>query len=101
MNLSPSTKSPALVCLDAPSVGNWRSDVMPVTVLNEASDLHARVAWCWSTAQELVSLADLLSESSNDDTRLTASFFARHLAPLATMLDILGTATSLHTSVEE
>lgn len=85
--------APKLLRLDMGHNRNWDLDAGPVAVLNEASTLHERVAYCWGLAQQLVELSAMLSESTDEGVASAASLYYNQLTPLANMLDHLGDCT--------
>lgn len=91
--------SPALVIppeplrLDSRHNDNWNVDAAPVAILNEASTLHERIAYCWDLAYQLQDLSMFLNESENSDVARVSGLFTRQLLPLVEMLNHLGSNT--------
>lgn len=85
--------SKAPLRLDAGNNTNWQVDAKPVAILNEASTLHERIAYCWGLANALQDLACFLNESQCSDVSRVAGLFFNQTAPLVEMLSHLGSAT--------
>ncbi|CAN5192429.1 hypothetical protein BH10PSE16_BH10PSE16_42840 [soil metagenome] len=81
--------------LDARNNTNWNIDAQPVAILNEASTLHERLAYCFGLAASIQDLAELLCESKSEGVVITAGFFVNRMAPLVAMLERLGNDTHL------
>lgn len=81
--------------LDAWNTNNWHIDAQPVAILNEASTLHERVAYCHGLASGIQDLAELLYESDSDGVARAAGFFFSQIVPLVTMLERMGSDTYL------
>ncbi|MFZ3141161.1 hypothetical protein [Polaromonas sp.] len=84
-----------LLRLDMGHNTNWRRDAAPVAILNEASTLHERIAYCWGLAQQLLDLSEFLHDSQDPSVARVSGLFSNHLTPLANMLDHLGDSTRL------
>ena len=87
--------STAPLRLDAGHNTNWNVDAKPVAILNEASTLHERVAYCWGLASALHDLSSFLNESQSFDVARVSGLFFNHLAPLGEMRDRLGSDTRM------
>ena len=88
--------STALIRLDAGQNDNWCTDAGPVAVLNLASTLHERIAYCWGAASDLQQLSELLvNQGSSSEVDRLACLFLNQLKPLVGMLECLGTDTRL------
>lgn len=72
---------------------NWSPNAGPVAILNEASTVHERIAYCWGLSMEMLELAELLGDSSDDSVVRVASLFSNHLRPLVSMLSNFGDGT--------
>jgi len=79
--------------LDAWTTNNWNVDAQPVAVLNEASTLHERVAYCHGLASGIQDLAELLYDSNSEGVARAAGFFFSQIVPLVAMLERLGADT--------
>lgn len=88
-------KSPCIapLRLDAWATDNWSFDAQPVAILNEASTLHERVAYCHGLAHGMQKVAELLYESNSEGVASTAGFFFSQIAPLVAMLERMGSDT--------
>ena len=64
------------LCLDAWSTNNWNLDAQPVAILNEASTLHERVAYCHGLAHGMQKVAELLYENDSEGVASAAGFFS-------------------------
>ena len=82
--------------LDSRNSANWKVDAQPVAILNEASTLHERLAYCWGLACGLQELSEFLCESTSADVARTSGFFTNQIAPLVAMLERLGADTHLN-----
>lgn len=71
---------------------NWLGDV-PVAILNEASSMHDRIAFCWAAAEHLRAIAGQFTLSSNEDVSEVGSIFLSELEPLTSLLNRLGEDT--------
>ena len=85
--------STALIRLDAGHNSNWSIGAKPVAILNEASTLHERVAYCWGMANDLQDLSFLLVNQNDSDISRLAGLFLNQIKPLVVMLEDLGTIT--------
>lgn len=81
--------------LDARNNTNWNSSAQPVAILNEASTLHERVAYCYGLANGIHELSMILCESQSVDMARIAGFFTNQIAPLVEMLERMGADTRL------
>jgi hypothetical protein len=88
------SKSSNALRLDSWSSTNWNVDAQPVAILNEASTLHERIAYCWGLSNDLLDLSAFLNEhQSSEISRVSGLFFDR-ISVLTDMLDHLGDETS-------
>jgi hypothetical protein len=81
--------------LDAGHNTNWQVEAKPVAILNEASTLHERIAYCWGLANAMQDLACFLNESECSDVRRVSGLFFNQTAPLVKMLDHMGSETDM------
>ena len=81
--------------LDGCATDNWAFDAQPVAILNEASTLHERVAYCHGLASAMQQLAELLYDSNSEGVARAAGRFFSRLVPLVTMLERMGADTCL------
>ena len=65
---------------------NWSGGV-PVAILNEASSMHDRIAYCWAAAAHMKEIAGLLSAIDGDDLSRVGSIFFTELEPLVSLLE--------------
>lgn len=86
--------TPEMIRLDASHNTNWRIDAGPVAVLNPASTLHDRIAYCWGLAAQLHDLSQFLNESDTPEVRRVSSTFFCQLVPLVAVLERLGSDTN-------
>lgn len=88
-------KNPCIapLCLDAWSTNNWHFDAQSVAILNEASTLHERVAYCHGLAHGLQKVAELLYENDSEGVASAAGFFYSQITPLVAMLERMGADT--------
>ncbi|CAM3757230.1 hypothetical protein [Polaromonas hydrogenivorans] len=82
--------------LDARNNTNWNIDAQPVAILNEASTLHERLAYCWGLARGIEDLSELLCGSKSEDVARTSGFFTNQIAPLVAMLERMAADTRLN-----
>ena len=87
--------STALLRLDSGQNDNWCTNAGPVAILNPASTLHERIAYCWAVANDLQALSELLSLSREPDLSRMACLFLNQVKPLVEMLECLGTDTRM------
>lgn len=87
--------STAPLRLDAGHNTNWQVDAQPAAILNEASTLHERIAYCWGLANAMHDLACFLSESERSDVRRVSGMFTNQTAPLLSMLEHLASETDM------
>ncbi|ABM36282.1 hypothetical protein [Polaromonas naphthalenivorans] len=85
--------STAPLRLDSGYSNNWKPSVQPTAILNEASTLHERVAYCWGLAAHLHELSSLLHEHQSSDIARVSGLFYDQITPLVDMLDRLGDDT--------
>lgn len=80
--------------LDAGHNCNWENDAGPVAILNDASTLHERVAFCWAMASDIQEMAELFStRSENTDITRVCALFMNQIRPLVAMLEHIGSST--------
>lgn len=80
--------------LDSGHSGNWNCDAGPVAILNDASTLHERVAYCWGIANDIQGLAELFTlQRENTDLARVCGVFMNQLRPLVAMLEHMGSST--------
>lgn len=87
--------STAPLRLDAGYSANWKPSAGPVAILNEASTLHERVAYCWGLAAHLQELSNLFHEHRSSDIARVSGLFYDQITPLVDMLHRLGDDTRL------
>lgn len=85
--------APTSLRLDHGHNQNWQTDAVAVAVLNEASTVHERIAYCWGLAVDLLELSELLADSNDDTVVRVVSRYANHLHPLVAVLTNLGDST--------
>ena len=85
----------ARIRLDAGQNDNWCTDAAPVAVLNLASTLHERIAYCWGMANDLKELSSLLINQDDPAVSRLAALFLNQIKPLVVVLECLGTDTRL------
>lgn len=85
--------STAPLRLDAGHNANWCVYAKPVAILNEASTLHERVAFCWGLANGLLDLSSFLNEHQSSDVARVSGLFFNQISPLVAMLERLGSDT--------
>ncbi len=81
------SSSSNLVCLDILHTSNRLPDAAPVSVLNPASSLRDRAAFCWGLASQIREISAFISESENVETHRVGALFYNHLSPLVTVLE--------------
>ena len=81
--------------LDSGHSTNWNCDASPVAILNEASTLHERVAYCWGIANDIQGMAELFTlQRDNTDLARVCGVFMNQMRPLVAMLEHMGSSTS-------
>ena len=85
-------KNSEMVRLDANN-DNWTCSDTAVAILNTASTLHERIAFCWNLANQLHVLSELLAQHENREIQDVAALFGCQLKPLEAMLHNLGSST--------
>ena len=90
-------KSPSItpLPLDCGYSRNWNPYAGSAVVLNEASTLHERVAYCWGLAHHLQEISSLLLEHSSPEVARVAGTFYEQMMPLTGMLRRVGADTAL------
>ena len=73
---------------------NWRHNVRPAAVLNDAASMHDKAAYCWGVVSSYRQLASLLLQSKDEEVSVLADMFWQDSAPLDTMLELLGAETA-------
>lgn len=79
--------------LDSGMSSNWDVNAQPVAILNEASTLHERVAYCWGLAHDLAELSSVLIEHQSPGVNRTSGLFFNQITLLTDVLDRLGNDT--------
>jgi len=82
-------------CLDSGYSNNWNAQAKPVAILNEASTVHERVAYCWGLASRIHELSMVLQAHSSPDVAQVSGMFYDKVTPLVAMLERLGLETNL------
>ena len=73
---------------------NWRLNVRPAAVLNNATSVHDKVAYCWAAVRSYRQLASLLLHSEDEEVSALADVFWQDSASLETLLELLGAETA-------
>lgn len=90
-------KSPSItpLRLDSSYSKNWNPYAESAVVLNEASTLHERVAYCYGLAHHLQEISSLLLAHSSPEVARVAGLFFDQVMPLMGTLERVGADTAL------
>jgi hypothetical protein len=88
------TKASNALRLDAGHNTNWNLNAQPVAILNEASTLHERIAYCWGLSNDLLSLSAFLNEHQSSDVARVSGLFFNQIMLLTDMLHHMGQESS-------
>lgn len=72
---------------------NWNANAQPVAVLNEASGLHDRVAYCYGLAANAKALIDVLETNGDGELSAVCALVSSYIEPMVAVLDVLGSET--------
>ena len=79
--------------LDGLQNTNWQAHAQPVAILNEASTLHERIAYCWGLSSQVKELMLLFVSSEDENMRMAGSLLSTQALALNAMLHRLGSDT--------